>query len=367
MDYLVQRANRHDADRVIVGEVLGDEIVPMLNAMTAGKAGSMCTIHADSTEGTFGKIKTYASQSPKHLSDNAAAQLTAQALDLVIFVRKRPDSLWSGPALRVLGARGGGLRGPPRHLDRDLRRTRGRWTGRPPPLHAAGTARPAVGLRLRGPPPPGVRTMTPVVVLFGAGIGVGLALVISGIWSSARPAGRLSVTKRIDPANRQAAACAVILAAIVGLVTHWPVGAAIGGAVGWTLRSALQPTTSRRVVDRLEALATWIEALRDSVAAHRGLLAAIESTERSAPPAIKAPVARLIVRIKSGTALDAALYAFAAELGDAAADEAIAPLILAARFGGSDLGGLLGQRGSEHTRADRALATHRGGPVQTTA
>ena len=27
MDYLVQRANRHDADRVIVGEVLGDEIV----------------------------------------------------------------------------------------------------------------------------------------------------------------------------------------------------------------------------------------------------------------------------------------------------------------------------------------------------
>ena len=102
MEYLVQRANRHDADRVIVGEVLGDEIVPMLNAMTAGKAGSMCTIHADSTEGTFGKIKTYASQSPKHLSDNAAAQLTAQALDLVIFVRKRPDA--SGLARRYVSS-----------------------------------------------------------------------------------------------------------------------------------------------------------------------------------------------------------------------------------------------------------------------
>ncbi len=102
MDYLVQRANRHDADRVIVGEVLGDEIVPMLNAMTAGKAGSMCTIHADSTEGTFGKIKTYASQSPKHLTDNAAAQLTAQALDLVIFVRKRPDA--SGLARRYVSS-----------------------------------------------------------------------------------------------------------------------------------------------------------------------------------------------------------------------------------------------------------------------
>ena len=90
MDQLVQRANRHNADRVIVGEVLGDEIVPMLNAMTAGKAGSMCTIHADSTEGTFGRIQSYASQSPKHLSDAATAKLTAQALDLVVFVRQQP-------------------------------------------------------------------------------------------------------------------------------------------------------------------------------------------------------------------------------------------------------------------------------------
>src|ERR1035437_3314151 len=92
MDQLVQRANRHNADRVIVGEVLGDEIVPMLNAMTAGKAGSMCTIHADSTEGTFGRIQSYASQSPKHLSDAATAKLTAQALDLVVFVPQQPGA-----------------------------------------------------------------------------------------------------------------------------------------------------------------------------------------------------------------------------------------------------------------------------------
>lgn len=196
--------------------------------------------------------------------------------------------------------------------------------------------------------------MTPVAVLLGAGVGVGLALVVTGIWSSARPARRPSLTRRVDPANRQAAVAAVIGAAAVGLITHWPVGAAIGGAIGWTLRSALEPNTSRRVVGRLEALATWIEALRDSVAAHRGLLAAIESTEPSAPPAIKAQVARLIVRIKSGSALDAALGAFAAELGDAAADEAIAPLILAARFGGSDLGALL-SGAATNTREQIAL------------
>ena len=92
MDALVQRANRHDADRVVVGEVLGDEIIPMLNAMSAGKAGSMCTIHADSSQGTFGRIQSYASQSPKQLTDSAAAKLTAQALDLVVFVTQRPGS-----------------------------------------------------------------------------------------------------------------------------------------------------------------------------------------------------------------------------------------------------------------------------------
>jgi hypothetical protein len=183
--------------------------------------------------------------------------------------------------------------------------------------------------------------MTPVVVLFGAGIGVGIALVVGGIWSTESPVRRMAMAKRLDPANRQAALCAVVLATAVGLITHWPAGAAIGGAVGWTLRSALQPNTSRRVVGRLEALATWIEALRDSVAAHRGLLAAVESTVPTAPPQIKRNVAGLVLRIKSGTPLDKALHAFAAELGDAAVDEAIAPLILASRFGGSDLQGLL--------------------------
>ena len=172
-------------------------------------------------------------------------------------------------------------------------------------------------------------------------MGAGLALLIGGIWATGSRVGRTTMTRRLDPANRQAAVCAAVLGVVVGLVTHWPVGAAIGAGVGWTLRSALQPTTSRRVVGRLEALATWIEALRDAVAAHRGLLAAIESTVASAPILVKANVAGLVARIESGTPLDKALVAFAQELDDAAVDEAIAPLILASRFGGSDLQHLL--------------------------
>ena len=39
-----------------VGEVLGDEVLPMLNAMSQGRSGSMCTIHADSSAGVFRRL-----------------------------------------------------------------------------------------------------------------------------------------------------------------------------------------------------------------------------------------------------------------------------------------------------------------------
>ena len=53
---LVRMSLRMNPDRVIVGEVRGDEIIPMLNAMSAGNDGSLCTLHADSSATVFNKI-----------------------------------------------------------------------------------------------------------------------------------------------------------------------------------------------------------------------------------------------------------------------------------------------------------------------
>ena len=86
MAELVRRSLRHAPDRVIVGEVLGDEIVPMLNALSQGNAGSICTIHANSSEGVFRRITTYAVQSPEHLDVMATNQLIAGAIDYVVFM-----------------------------------------------------------------------------------------------------------------------------------------------------------------------------------------------------------------------------------------------------------------------------------------
>ena len=196
--------------------------------------------------------------------------------------------------------------------------------------------------------------MTVLIVLCSTGIGVGIALIVAGLFSDTPVHKKMSFAKGIDPATRQAAVSALICAAVVGLITRWPVGVAIGAAVGWTLRSALSSASSHQVANRLDALATWIETLRDSVAAHRGLVAAIESTVPSAPASLAANIEALVIRIKSGTPLDRAFAALASELADASADEAIAPLILAARFGGADLQNLLGTAAA-NTRDQLAL------------
>lgn len=86
MAQLVRRALRMNADRVIVGEVLGDEVLPMLNAMSQGRSGSMCTIHADSSKGAFRRIASYAVQAPVQLPIEATNLLIAGAIHFVVFV-----------------------------------------------------------------------------------------------------------------------------------------------------------------------------------------------------------------------------------------------------------------------------------------
>jgi pilus assembly protein CpaF len=86
MAALVRRALRMNADRVIVGEVLGDEVVPMLNAMSQGRSGSMCTIHADSSAGVFRRLASYAVQAPERLPLEATTLLVAGAVHFVVYL-----------------------------------------------------------------------------------------------------------------------------------------------------------------------------------------------------------------------------------------------------------------------------------------
>jgi pilus assembly protein CpaF len=91
MAELVRRSLRMNPSRVIVGEVLGDEIVTMLNAMTQGNDGSLSTIHANSSMEVFNRIATYALQAEERLPIEATHMLISGAIDFVVFIEKRND------------------------------------------------------------------------------------------------------------------------------------------------------------------------------------------------------------------------------------------------------------------------------------
>lgn len=88
---LVRDAMRTSSQRVIVGEVLGDEVVPMLNAMNSGSKGSMCTLHANSSGEVFDKLALLAAQAPQRLDFTTSYALAANAVDFTIFVARAAD------------------------------------------------------------------------------------------------------------------------------------------------------------------------------------------------------------------------------------------------------------------------------------
>jgi len=81
---LVTDALRLNAKRIIVGEVLGDELVPMLVAMNTGGEGSLCTIHADSAEEVFSRMLILAGSGGLSYPPATLFQLAGMAVDFVV-------------------------------------------------------------------------------------------------------------------------------------------------------------------------------------------------------------------------------------------------------------------------------------------
>ena len=96
MNDLAINALRMNPDRLIVGEVRGDEALTLLLACTQGNDGSICTVHADSSEGVFGRLQMYLAMTRERFEPQAANLMIAQAIDAVIHIAK------VGPDQRVV-------------------------------------------------------------------------------------------------------------------------------------------------------------------------------------------------------------------------------------------------------------------------
>ncbi|GAA1195013.1 CpaF family protein [Pseudonocardia alaniniphila] len=86
---LLHQTLRMSVTRVIVGEVRGEEALPMLEAMNAGMPGSMCTLHAGSAAEAFERLVTATMKAAgSGWSDSFVTRLAAQGIDYVVHMRQ---------------------------------------------------------------------------------------------------------------------------------------------------------------------------------------------------------------------------------------------------------------------------------------
>ena len=88
---LVINALRMRPDRIVVGEVRGEEALDMLQAMNTGHDGSLTTIHSNSPRDALYRLDTMVAMANLNLPDKAIRQQVASAVNLIIQISRMSD------------------------------------------------------------------------------------------------------------------------------------------------------------------------------------------------------------------------------------------------------------------------------------
>ena len=171
-----------------------------------------------------------------------------------------------------------------------------------------------------------------------------------------------------EPAGVHAArvAAAAATAAVVVAVSGWLVPALVAGIGAWIAVSAWQRRIAGRVDDvaRTDALASWIENLRDVLVAGDQPVGAIQATVTTCPPAIHPQVRRLAAGLGRQEP-DSVFRRFADELDDPLGDLVAAGLLIAVRRGARTAAVLSALAEQARRQADRRrLVAAERAPVQ---
>jgi pilus assembly protein CpaF len=88
---LVINSLRMRPDRILVGEVRGEEALDMLQAMNTGHDGSLTTIHANTPRDALGRLETMVAMANLSIPETAIRRQIASAIDVVIQVSRSSD------------------------------------------------------------------------------------------------------------------------------------------------------------------------------------------------------------------------------------------------------------------------------------
>lgn len=82
---LVKNTFRQTPDRVVVGEVRGEEALYLLRGFTGGHGGGFGTVHCDSAEDALHTLQFLAQMAPTNLPYSALGLLVGRAIDAVVY------------------------------------------------------------------------------------------------------------------------------------------------------------------------------------------------------------------------------------------------------------------------------------------
>jgi pilus assembly protein CpaF len=88
---LVINSLRMRPDRIVVGEVRGEEALDMLQAMNTGHDGSLTTVHANTPRDALARIETMAMMANLNLPEKAVRRQMASAINLVVQISRFND------------------------------------------------------------------------------------------------------------------------------------------------------------------------------------------------------------------------------------------------------------------------------------
>ncbi|MFV0526585.1 MAG: pilus assembly protein TadB [Acidimicrobiales bacterium] len=197
-----------------------------------------------------------------------------------------------------------------------------------------------------------------MTALLGAAVGVvaALGVLLVAVGSGLVPVPDPFPTRWSPGRNQRVVAGLGLVGAMVGwAATGWPaVAVAVAGTAVVVPELVAADRARSRALARTEALASWAEMLRDTIASHAGLREAVVVTAAVAPDPIAGAVRHLASRAER-TSLAAGLAQFGEEVADPIADLIVAALGMSADGQARNLPALL----TEIADAARAEATMR--------
>lgn len=87
---LIKASLRMRPNRIIVGEVRGEEVLDMIQAMNTGHDGSLSTGHGNSPEGMLSRLEAMFLQAADYPIEAIRAQI-AEAIDIIVHLGRLPD------------------------------------------------------------------------------------------------------------------------------------------------------------------------------------------------------------------------------------------------------------------------------------